>query len=114
MRSRVSGPGQPVRVRSDSHWSVPEPELALVITQQKKLVGFTVGNDMSARDIEGENPLYLPQAKLYRQCCALGPAILLPDKPLDRGGHQNQPFDYPGRQQRLYRANRSWANGPQL
>ncbi len=83
---RVSGPGQPVRVRSDSQWSVPEPEFALVITQQKKLVGFTIGNDMSARDIEGENPLYLPQAKLYRQCCALGPAILLPDKPLDRDG----------------------------
>lgn len=81
---RVSGPGEPVRVRRDSRWSVPEPELALVISPEKKLVGFTIGNDMSARDIEGENPLYLPQAKLYNQCCALGPSILIPEKPLDR------------------------------
>lgn len=82
--NRVAGPGQPLRVRSDSHWSVPEPELALVINPQLQLVGFTVGNDMSARDIEGENPLYLPQAKLYNQCCGLGPCILLPDEPLPR------------------------------
>ncbi len=64
------------RVRFDSRWSVPEPELALVVSDKQKLVGFTIGNDMSARDIEGENPLYLPQAKLYRQSCALGPCIL--------------------------------------
>lgn len=82
--SRVSGPGEPVRVRSDSRWSVPEPEWALVVSNKQRLVGFTIGNDMSARDIEGENPLYLPQAKLYRQSCALGPWILLPDSPLDR------------------------------
>lgn len=81
---RVSGPGQPVRVRYDSRWSVPEPELTLVVSPDKKLVGYTIGNDMSARDIEGENPLYLPQAKLYSQCAALGPCILIPEQPLDR------------------------------
>ena len=82
--ARVAGPGEPVRVRFDSHWSVPEPELMLVVSPEGKLVGYTVGNDMSARDIEGENPLYLPQAKLYNQCCALGPCILIPEEPLDR------------------------------
>lgn len=82
--NRVSGPGQPLRVRSDSGWSVPEPELALVISPAGKLVGLTVGNDMSARDIEGENPLYLPQAKVYNECCGLGPYILIPELPLDR------------------------------
>jgi 2-dehydro-3-deoxy-D-arabinonate dehydratase len=75
--SRVVGPGQPVRVRYDSKWCVPEPELALVLSPSLALVGFTAGNDMSARDIEGENPLYLPQAKLYDSCCALGPVITL-------------------------------------
>lgn len=85
---RVSGPGEPVRVRFDSRWSVPEPEFTLVISDKNKLVGFTIGNDMSARDIEGENPLYLPQAKLYRQSCALGPWILIPETPLDRGKTQ--------------------------
>jgi 2-dehydro-3-deoxy-D-arabinonate dehydratase len=84
MPRRVAGPGQPVRIRQDTKWSVPEPELALVISPKGKLVGFTVGNDMSARDIEGENPLYLPQAKLYDNCCALGPCILIPEEPLDR------------------------------
>ena len=68
-----SGPGEPIRVRRDSKWSVPEPELALVLSPALKLVGFTIGNDVSARDIEGENPLYLPQAKLYDACCAIGP-----------------------------------------
>ena len=71
--SRVVGPGQPIRVRRDSNWCVPEPELALVLSPALALVGFTAGNDMSARDIEGENPLYLPQAKVYDSCCALGP-----------------------------------------
>jgi 2-dehydro-3-deoxy-D-arabinonate dehydratase len=75
--SRVAGPGQPVRVRRDTQWSVPEPELALVLSPALRLVGFTIGNDMSARDIEGENPLYLPQAKVYDACCALGPVITL-------------------------------------
>ncbi len=81
-RHRVSGPGEPVRVRADSEWSVPEPEFALVLNPEMRIVGYTVGNDMSARDIEGENPLYLPQAKVYRQCCALGPCILLAEGPL--------------------------------
>jgi 2-dehydro-3-deoxy-D-arabinonate dehydratase len=76
---RVVGPEQAVRIRSDARWNVPEPELALVLSSRLNLVGFTVGNDMSSRDIEGENPLYLPQAKVYDACCALGPAILLGD-----------------------------------
>lgn len=79
---RTSGPGQPLRVRSDSSWSVPEPEFTLVINGSGRIVGYTIGNDMSARDIEGENPLYLPQAKFYRQCAGLGPAVLLADQPL--------------------------------
>jgi 2-dehydro-3-deoxy-D-arabinonate dehydratase len=76
---RVSGPGERVHIRKDSKWSVPEPELALVISPRLKLVGFTIGNDMSSRDIEGENPLYLPQAKFYDHSCALGPVITLVD-----------------------------------
>ena len=75
--SRTVGPNEPVAVRRDSRWNVPEPELGLVINQAMELVGFTVGNDMSSRDIEGENPLYLPQAKVYARCCALGPLIAL-------------------------------------
>ena len=74
---RVAGPGQPIRIRRDSQWNVPEPELALVLNSRLRLVGFTVGNDVSSRDIEGENPLYLPQAKVYNQCCGLGPWITL-------------------------------------
>ncbi|MBW3543186.1 MAG: fumarylacetoacetate hydrolase family protein [Planctomycetes bacterium] len=81
---RACGPGDAVRVRSDSHWSVPEPEFTLVISPALKLVGYTVGNDMSARDIEGENPLYLPQAKVYDGSCSVGPCVLLADGPLDR------------------------------
>src|SRR5204863_2775318 len=76
---RVRGPGQPVHIRRDGRWNVPEPELALVIAPQLQLVGFTVGNDMSSRDIEGENPLYLPQAKFYDHACAVGPCITLVD-----------------------------------
>ena len=75
--NRVAGPGQPVRIRVDASWNVPEPELALVINSRKQLVGFTIGNDMSSRDIEGENPLYLAQAKVYDQSCGLGPWITL-------------------------------------
>jgi 2-dehydro-3-deoxy-D-arabinonate dehydratase len=74
---RVVGPGGRVRIRRDSRWSVPEPELALVLSPHLKIVGYTIGNDMSARDIEGENPLYLPQAKVYDHCCALGPVVTL-------------------------------------
>jgi 2-dehydro-3-deoxy-D-arabinonate dehydratase len=76
---RVVGPGGRVHIRRDSQWSVPEPELALVISPQLQIVGYTIGNDMSARDIEGENPLYLPQAKVHDHCCALGPVITLAD-----------------------------------
>jgi 2-dehydro-3-deoxy-D-arabinonate dehydratase len=76
---RVVGHGQPIRIRADAEWNVPEPELALVLNSRLDLVGFTVGNDMSSRDIEGENPLYLPQAKVYDACCALGPVITLAD-----------------------------------
>jgi len=74
---RVAGPGQSLRIRADSNWNVPEPEITLVLNSRLKLVGFTVGNDMSSRDIEGENPLYLPQAKVYNACCGLGPCITL-------------------------------------
>jgi len=74
---RVVGPGRPIRVRADSRWSVPEPELALVVSPDLRIVGYTIGNDVSARDIEGENPLYLPQAKVYRQSCSVGPLVTL-------------------------------------
>ena len=77
---RVSGIGQPVRIRYDATWNVPEPEITCVVSSKNKLVGFTIGNDMSSRDIEGENPLYLPQAKVYRQCAGLGPCITLLEK----------------------------------
>jgi 2-dehydro-3-deoxy-D-arabinonate dehydratase len=80
--SRVAGPGGPVRIRSDSKWSVPEPELTLLINPRGQIIGYTVGNDMSSRDIEGENPLYLPQAKVYDRSCALGPCVLLSSEPL--------------------------------
>jgi 2-dehydro-3-deoxy-D-arabinonate dehydratase len=75
--SRVVGPGEAIRVRQDTRWCVPEPELTLVLSPRLKIVGFTIGNDVSARDIEGENPLYLPQAKVYDACCALGPVVTL-------------------------------------
>jgi 2-dehydro-3-deoxy-D-arabinonate dehydratase len=73
----VVGPSGEVGIRADAAWSVPEPELALVLNPAMEVVGFTIGNDMSSRDIEGENPLYLPQAKVYTASCALGPGILL-------------------------------------
>lgn len=79
---RVAGHLQNVRIRQDSCWNVPEPELTLVITSSRKIVGYTIGNDMSSRDIEGENPLYLPQAKVYDRSCALGPGILVSENPL--------------------------------
>jgi len=77
--SRVAGPGKPIRIRRDSAWNVPEPELALVLSSSGEIVGYTIGNDVSSRSIEGENPLYLPQAKVYDGCCALGPMIALND-----------------------------------
>ncbi len=76
---RVVGHGRAVRIRRDSDWNVPEPELTLVINRDREIVGYTAGNDMSSRDIEGENPLYLPQAKIYDGACALGPGIVLSD-----------------------------------
>jgi 2-dehydro-3-deoxy-D-arabinonate dehydratase len=72
---KVAGPGQPVGIRKDARWNVPEPELALVLNSKGIIVGYTIGNDMSSRDIEGENVLYLPQAKIYDRSCALGPWI---------------------------------------
>ena len=79
---RVVQPGGVMHRRSDSKWIVPEPELTLVINSSGKIVGFTCGNDLSCRDIEGENPLYLPQAKVFAGCASLGPGILVTDQPL--------------------------------
>jgi 2-dehydro-3-deoxy-D-arabinonate dehydratase len=79
---RVVGAGGKVAIREDARWSVPEPELALLISPGGKITGYTIGNDMSSRDIEGENPLYLPQAKVYDRSCALGPCILVANEPL--------------------------------
>jgi 2-dehydro-3-deoxy-D-arabinonate dehydratase len=80
--SRVIGPGGNVRIRGDATWNVPEPEIALLISPKGKILGYTIGNDMSSRDIEGQNPLYLPQAKIYDGSCAIGPAILVTSEPL--------------------------------
>lgn len=74
--SRVVGPSGKVRIRFDSKWNVPEPELAALIAADGRILGYTIGNDMSSRDIEGENALYLPQAKVYRACCGLGPTVV--------------------------------------
>jgi 2-dehydro-3-deoxy-D-arabinonate dehydratase len=82
--NRIVGHNQKVKIRKDSTWDVPEPELTLVVTSSGKIIGYTIGNDMSSRSIEGENPLYLPQAKTYDQCAALGPCILITDTPLDK------------------------------
>jgi 2-dehydro-3-deoxy-D-arabinonate dehydratase len=79
---RAVGPGDEVKIRKDSTWNVPEPELTLVITSSGKIVGYTIGNDMSSRSIEGENPLYLPQAKSYDKSAAVGPCIFVTNKPL--------------------------------
>ncbi len=81
--SRVAASGAHVHIRRDANWNVPEPELTLMITSNCKIVGYTCGNDMSARDIEGENPLYLPQAKVYDKCAGLGPGLYVPPKPID-------------------------------
>jgi len=75
--NRVTGPGEEIAIRGDSTWDVPEPELALAINRDGEIIGYTVGNDMSSRSIEGENPLYLPQAKMYAKCAGLGPSITL-------------------------------------
>jgi 2-dehydro-3-deoxy-D-arabinonate dehydratase len=79
---RAVGSGAKIRIRCDSKWSVPEPELVLVVNNSGAIIGYTAGNDVSSRDIEGENPLYLPQAKIYDRSCAIGPCILVSDEPL--------------------------------
>jgi 2-dehydro-3-deoxy-D-arabinonate dehydratase len=81
---RVVNPGANVRIRSDANWSVPEPELTLLINPRCEIIGYTIGNDMSSRDIEGENPLYLPQAKVYDGSCALGPCVLLTNERMQK------------------------------
>jgi 2-dehydro-3-deoxy-D-arabinonate dehydratase len=78
--NRVSGPGQAIAIRGDSDWDVPEPELVILLNARGELVGYTIGNDVSSRSIEGENPLYLPQAKVYSRCAALGPAVVTIDE----------------------------------
>ncbi len=82
--SRVVGMNNKVRIRKDSTWDVPEPELTLLVSSSGKIVGYTIGNDMSSRSIEGENPLYLPQAKTYDGCAALGPCIYVTDAELEK------------------------------
>jgi 2-dehydro-3-deoxy-D-arabinonate dehydratase len=76
---RTVGPGRPIGIRGDSAWSVPEPEIGVVLGKHGRIAGFTIGNDVSSRDIEGANPLYLPQAKIFAGACAIGPAVLVPD-----------------------------------
>ena len=78
--NRVSGPGETIAIRGDSGWDVPEPELAILLNAHGELVGYTIGNDVSSRSIEGENPLYLPQAKVYTRCAALGPTVVTVDE----------------------------------
>ena len=112
--SRVVGPGQAIRVRADSRWCVPEPELALVISPGFDLVGFTIGNDVSARDIEGENPLYLPQAKVYDACCALGPAITLATCHAITGGHNHPSRDRAKFLDSVARIDVSSSDGPRV
>src|SRR5918996_1075086 len=82
---RTVGPGRPIGIREDSAWNVPEPEIGVVIGRNGRIAGLTIGNDVSSRDIEGANPLYLPQAKIYAGACAIGPAVLspVPDEPLE-------------------------------
>jgi 2-dehydro-3-deoxy-D-arabinonate dehydratase len=79
---RAAGHGQEVRIRADSTWDVPEPELTLIVSPTQKILGYTVGNDMSSRSIEGENPLYLPQAKTYQQSAGIGPGLFITEKPI--------------------------------
>jgi 2-dehydro-3-deoxy-D-arabinonate dehydratase len=76
---RVAGHAMPIRIRQDSQWNVPEPELTLLVNAHQEIIGFCAGNDVSSRDIEGANPLYLPQAKIYNGSCALGPGVMLAD-----------------------------------
>lgn len=81
--ARTKGTGQDLYIRSDSNWQIPEPELGLVLNKDGNIIGYTAGNDMSSRDIEGENPLYIPQAKIWRNSCSIGPAIRLAETVMD-------------------------------
>lgn len=81
---RVAGPNEALRLRTDSIWQVPEPELTLAVNARGEIFAYTIGNDMSSRDIEGANPLYLPQAKVWMKSAALGPCLYIPDAPLSR------------------------------
>ncbi|WP_026702591.1 fumarylacetoacetate hydrolase family protein [Salibacterium aidingense] len=81
--ARVAAPEQTMYLRSDSDWQIPEPELGLVLNSRAELLGFTIGNDLSSRDIEGENPLYLPQAKVWKRSCSIGPSVRLADTVAD-------------------------------
>ena len=76
---RTVGPGEPIAIRSDATWNVPEPEIGVVLGERLEIVGYTIGNDVSSRDIEGANPLYLPQAKVFAGACAIGPAVYVPE-----------------------------------
>ncbi|MFN8221863.1 MAG: fumarylacetoacetate hydrolase family protein [Gaiellales bacterium] len=80
---RTVGPGEPIAIRSDSAWNVPEPEIGLVVGERGGILGYTIGNDVSSREIEGANPLYLAQAKVYAGACAIGPAIYVPEPDLE-------------------------------
>ena len=93
---RIVGPNEKVRIRKDSTWDVPEPELTLVVCSSGKIVGYTIGNDMSSRSIEGENPLYLPQAKTYDACAAIGPCIYV-TKALDKRSNIRMEIKRPGK-----------------
>lgn len=86
--ARLMGPGDTLCLRSDSIWQVPEPELGLVLAADGEILGYTVGNDLSCRDIEGENPLYLPQAKVWRRSCSIGPAVRLAEQSFDASNLQ--------------------------
>jgi len=86
--ARTVGPNEPVFLRSDSKWQIPEPEVGLVIDRAGRILGYTIGNDMSSRDIEGENPLYLPQAKIWKNSCSIGPAIRLNEAVKDPYGFE--------------------------
>jgi 2-dehydro-3-deoxy-D-arabinonate dehydratase len=94
---RAVGHRGKVRIRKDSTWNVPEPELTLLITSNGKIVGYTIGNDMSSRSIEGENPLYLPQAKTYDGSAALGPGILVPEQPISMDTAVDMEIDRDGK-----------------
>ena len=114
-RIASSGTGSRCGIRSDANWNVPEPELALVLNSRDcDLVGFTIGNDMSSRDIEGENPLYLPQAKVYDACCGLGPVVTLAVRDAAARRHRHSPGRSPRRKDRVRRKHEHFANGPNV